>query len=153
MTPINEAVDEDVETQSDPHETPTEPSPDDAPPLLTDQLTAWVRHQPQCEQVAVAALIEEDELLAREWVRRLLVAEHDDGGISCDWLAFEARYTRAPGLTPADKAFLRLIVAVRFPRNVSRWNLEQLDERRLCIVLRAMAKLAGSDTVAVGTRV
>ncbi|MFF2852435.1 hypothetical protein ACFVT5_39970 [Streptomyces sp. NPDC058001] len=128
-------------------------SPADAPPLLTDQLAEWVRDQPPCERVAVAALIEEDELLAREWVRRLLVAEHDDGAVSCDWLAFEARYTRAPGLTPEDKAFLRLVVAVRFPRNISLWNLELLDERRLCIVLRAMAKLAGSDTVAVGTRV
>ncbi|MFF2845913.1 hypothetical protein ACFVT5_06245 [Streptomyces sp. NPDC058001] len=122
-------------------------------PLLSDRLTAWARDQPPCEQVAVAALIEEDELLAREWVRGLLVAEHDDGTVSCDWLAFEARYTRAPGRTPADKAFLTLIVAVRFPRNVSLGNLERLDTRRLCIVLRALAKLAGSDTVAVGTRV
>ncbi|MFF2849580.1 hypothetical protein ACFVT5_25075 [Streptomyces sp. NPDC058001] len=128
-------------------------SPTDPPPLLTDQLTAWVRDQPPCEQVAVAALIEEDELLARHWVRRLLVAEHDDGALSCDWLQFEARYTRAPGLTPEDKAFLRLIIAIRFPRDVSLWNLELLDDRRLCIVLRAMAKLAGSETVAVGTRV
>ncbi|MFJ6568922.1 hypothetical protein ACIQNU_15990 [Streptomyces sp. NPDC091292] len=101
----------------------------------------------------MAALIEEDELLAREWVRGLLVTERDDGAVSCDWLAFEARYTRAPGLTSSDKAFLALIVAVRFPRNITFWNLESLGDRRLAIVLRALAKLAGSTTIAVGTRV
>ncbi|MFF2845827.1 hypothetical protein ACFVT5_05800 [Streptomyces sp. NPDC058001] len=130
----------------------TVPDPDPAPTLLTDRLTAWVRDQPSCERAALAALVEEDELLAREWVRRLLVTEHD-GAVSCDWLQFEARYARAPGLTPEDKAFLALIVAVRFPRTVKLWNLELLDDRRLCIALRAMARLAGSDTVAVGTRV
>ncbi|MFJ6572250.1 hypothetical protein ACIQNU_33075 [Streptomyces sp. NPDC091292] len=127
--------------------------PADSPPLLTGQLAVWVRDQPHCERIAVAALIEEDELLAREDVRRLLVTEHDDGTVSCDWLAFEARYSRAPGLTPADKAFLGYVVAVRFPRNMTFWNLESLGDRRLAIVLRAMAKLAGSDRIAVGTRV
>ncbi|MFJ6573021.1 hypothetical protein ACIQNU_37005 [Streptomyces sp. NPDC091292] len=122
-------------------------------PLLSDRLMAWVRDQPPCERFALAALIEEDELLARECVRRILVAEHDGGSVSCDWLAFEARYSRAPGLTSSDKAFLALIVAVRFPRNITFWNLESLGDRRLAIVLRAMAKLAGSDTIAVGTRV
>ncbi|MFJ6566464.1 hypothetical protein ACIQNU_03530 [Streptomyces sp. NPDC091292] len=120
--------------------------------MLTDRLTAWVRNQPPCERMAMAALIEEDELLAREAVRRLLVTEHDDGALSCDWLRFEARYTRAPGLTPADKAFLELILAVRFPRNVTFWRTESLGDRRLVIVLRALAKLAGSDTIVVGTR-
>ncbi|MFJ6566411.1 hypothetical protein ACIQNU_03265 [Streptomyces sp. NPDC091292] len=132
---------------------PPEMVPPAEAPLLTDQLAAWVQDQPSCERIAVAALIEEDELLARDSVRRLLVTEHDDGTVSCNWLAFEARYTRAPGLTPADKAFLALITAIRFPRNVSLGNLEPLDTRRLCIVLRGMAKLAGSDTVAIGTRV
>ncbi|MFJ6566206.1 hypothetical protein ACIQNU_02210 [Streptomyces sp. NPDC091292] len=121
--------------------------------LLTDRLTAWVRGQPPCERIAVAALIEEDELLADEWVRGLLVTEHDDGTVSCDWLRFEARYTHAPGLTPADEAFLGYIVAIRFPRKVTFCDTELLGDRRLAIVLRAMAKLAGSDRIAVGTRV
>ncbi|MFJ6570067.1 hypothetical protein ACIQNU_21855 [Streptomyces sp. NPDC091292] len=147
MTPITEAAEEDMETKSDPTEPP------DTPPLLTDRLRVWVRDQPPCERIAVAALVEEDELLAREWVRGLLVTERDDGAVSCDWLGFEARYPRAPGLTSSDKAFLALIVAVRFPRNITFWNLESLGDRRLAIVLRAMAKLAGSDAIAVGTRV
>ncbi|MFJ6571207.1 hypothetical protein ACIQNU_27715 [Streptomyces sp. NPDC091292] len=99
----------------------------------------------------MAALIEEDELLAREWVRRLLVVEHG-GALSCDWLGFESRYTRVPGPTPADKAFLAFIVAVRFPRTVPLWPVELLDDRRLGIVLRALAALAGSDAITVGTR-
>ncbi|MFJ6568065.1 hypothetical protein ACIQNU_11615 [Streptomyces sp. NPDC091292] len=136
------------------HRTPAQdPTDVDAPPLLTDRLAAWVRDQPPSERVAMAALIKEDTLLAREWVRRLLVAERDDGAVSCDWLAFEARYARAPGLTEADKAFLALIVAIRFPRTVPLCHVQLLDDRRLGIVLRAMAELAGSDTIAVGTRV
>ncbi|MFF2845140.1 hypothetical protein ACFVT5_02245 [Streptomyces sp. NPDC058001] len=127
-----------------------EPAEPDAP-LLSDCLTEWASGRDPGERVAVAALIEEDELLARDCVRRLLVAEHD-GAVSCDWLGFENRYTRAPGLTPEDKAFLALILAIRFPRAVPLWPVELLDDRRLAIVLRAIAALAGSDTVAVGTR-
>ncbi|MFF2852491.1 hypothetical protein ACFVT5_40275 [Streptomyces sp. NPDC058001] len=138
-------------TPADGTATPTDNS-EAAAPLLSDLLTQWAHDRDPGERAAVTALIEEDDLLAREGVRHLLVTEHD-GTMSCDWLAFEARYARAPGLTPEDKAFLALVVAVRFPRTVTLWKLELLDDRRLCIVLRAMAKLAGSDTVAVGTRV
>ncbi|MFF2846871.1 hypothetical protein ACFVT5_11115 [Streptomyces sp. NPDC058001] len=131
---------------------PAEPAPPaDDPPLLSDRLTAWVHGRPSCERAAVAALIEEDELLARDCVHRLLVAEHD-GAVSCDWPEFENRYTLAPGLTSADKAFLALILAIRFPRAVPLWPVELLDDRRLGIVLRAIVALAGSDTIAVGTR-
>ncbi|MFF2852969.1 hypothetical protein ACFVT5_42810 [Streptomyces sp. NPDC058001] len=100
----------------------------------------------------MAAFIEEEELLASDWVRDLLVDEHDDGVVLCDWLEFEARYTRVPGLTPADMAFLALIVAIRFPCTVSLWNLEKLDARRAGIVLRALAAVAGVDTIAAGAR-
>ncbi|MFJ6569921.1 hypothetical protein ACIQNU_21115 [Streptomyces sp. NPDC091292] len=128
----------------------TAPPPDNSP-LLTDRLTAWVQGRPSCERVALAALIEEDELLARDCVRRLLVAEHE-GAVSCDWPEFEDRYPRAPGLTSADKAFLTLILAISFPRAFPLRPIEMLDDRRLVIVLRALAKFAGSDTIAVGTR-
>ncbi|MFF2022454.1 hypothetical protein ACFVW2_11710 [Streptomyces sp. NPDC058171] len=128
--------------------TPTEP---DDPPLLSDRLTAWARSRDIGERAAVAALIEEGDVLAREDVRHLLIAETDRTA-SCDWPRFEAQYRTALVLTTSERAFLDLVVAVGFPRLVPLWQVENLGDRRLAVVLRALAALAGSETVAVGTR-
>ncbi|OKH91123.1 hypothetical protein [Streptomyces uncialis] len=69
------------------------------------------------ERAAVAALIEEGDVLARGDVRDLLVVENE-----------------------------------AFPRLVPLWKVEVLGDRRLGIVLRALARLAGADSVAVGCR-
>ncbi|MFF2021712.1 hypothetical protein ACFVW2_07875 [Streptomyces sp. NPDC058171] len=119
--------------------------------LLTDRLTEWARSRDVGERAAVAALIQEGDVLARGDVRDLLVV--DSGRVaSLDWPRFEGQYRTALVLDTSERAFLDLVVAVGFPRLVPLWQVENLGERRLAIVLRALAALAGCDTIAVGTR-
>lgn len=125
--------------------------PEGGPPLLSDQLIAWVRGRDIGEQAAVAALLEEGDVLARGDVRDLLVVEHG-AGVFCDWPRFEAQYRCVLVLDEGEDAFLTLVLATAFPRLVPLWKVEVLGDRRLGIVLRALARLAGSDPVAVGCR-
>ncbi|MFD8935055.1 hypothetical protein ACFV0R_07325 [Streptomyces sp. NPDC059578] len=119
--------------------------------LLTDRLTEWARSRDVGERAAVAALIHEGDVLSRGDVRDLLVV--DSGRVaSLDWPRFEGQYRTALVLDTSERAFLDLVVAVGFPRLVPLWQVENLGERRLAIVLRALAALAGVDTIAVGTR-
>lgn len=122
-----------------------------APPLLSDRLTEWASTQPRGERAAVAALIEEGDILARQDVRDLLVVETGSGAF-CDWTRLENRYRPILPLTPSEDAFLTLLIAIAFPRHVPLWRVEDLGDRRLAVVLRALARLACSDTIAVGAR-
>ncbi|WP_445401261.1 hypothetical protein ACSMX9_08420 [Streptomyces sp. LE64] len=119
--------------------------------LLTDRLTVWAGTRGPTERVAVAALIEEGDVLARGDVRDLLVVD-TRASASCDWPRFEARYRNSLVLDASERAFLDFVVAVSFPRLVPLWQVEHLGERRLVVVLRALAALAGADgvTVSVG---
>ncbi|MER5493850.1 hypothetical protein [Streptomyces sp. NPDC002490] len=122
-----------------------------SPPLLTDRLSAWAGTRGTTEQVAVAVLIEEGDVLAREDVRDLLVVDTETAA-SCDWPRFEARYRNSLVLDASERAFLDFVVAVSFPRLVPLWQVEHLGERRLVVVLRALVALAGaSSTVTVGS--
>ncbi|MCX4663971.1 hypothetical protein [Streptomyces uncialis] len=121
------------------------------PSLLSDRLTEWVRGRDIGERAAVAALIEEGDVLARADVRDLLVVENE-AVVFCDWPRFEAQYRCVLVLDEGEDAFLTLVLATAFPRLVPLWKVEVLGDRRLGIVLRALARLAGSDSVAVGCR-
>ncbi|MEU0688109.1 hypothetical protein [Streptomyces uncialis] len=126
---------------------------DGRPRLLSDRLIEWVRGRDIGEQAAVAALLEEGDVLARRDVRDLLVVEHEDEAVVfCDWPRFEAQYRCVLVLDEGEDAFLTLVLATAFPRLVPLWKVEVLGDRRLVIVLRALARLAGSDSVAVGCR-
>ncbi|MER5493005.1 hypothetical protein [Streptomyces sp. NPDC002490] len=118
------------------------------PRSLTGRLAAWAGTRGTTEQVAVAALIEEGDVLAREDVRDLLVADTGTAA-SCDWPRFEARYRNSLVLDASERAFLDFVVAVSFPRLVPLWQVEHLGERRLVVVLRALAALAGAGAVKV----
>lgn len=131
--------------------TAREAQTDDTSILLSDRLTAWARTRDTGERAAVAALLEEGDVLAREDVRHLLVVEADNT-VFCDWPRFEAQYRSALVLDRSEDAFLTLVVATAFPRLVPLWKVEELGDRRLAIVLRALAGLAGSATIAVGAR-
>ncbi|MFJ4769400.1 hypothetical protein ACIP88_09810 [Streptomyces uncialis] len=120
-------------------------------PQLSDRLVAWARARTVGERGAVSALIEEDSLLSRDDVRKLLIVD-TGAGIFCDWARFEERYRRALVLNGAEDAFLTYIIATAFPRVVPLWRLEELGDRRLGIILRAFTRLAGSDMIAIGTR-
>ncbi|MYY11080.1 hypothetical protein GT204_19735 [Streptomyces sp. SID4919] len=121
------------------------------PPPLSDRLSVWARARTVGERGAVGALIEEDTLLSRDDVRRLLVVE-TGAGVFCDWARFEDRYRRELVLNSAEDAFLTYVIATAFPRVVPLWRLEELGDRRLGIILRAFTRLAGSDLIAIGTR-
>ncbi|MGX2998066.1 hypothetical protein JNUCC64_28010 [Streptomyces sp. JNUCC 64] len=119
------------------------------PPSLADRITHWAGTRDTGERAAIAALVQEGDLLAREDVRELLVV--DNGTTAhCDWPRFEARYRSTLVLDTNERAFLDLVVAIGFPRLVPLWQVENLDERRLVVVLRALAAVAGPNTVAVG---
>ncbi|WP_405645040.1 hypothetical protein [Streptomyces uncialis] len=124
---------------------------DGGPPLLSDRLIEWVRDRDIGERAAVAALIEEGDVLARGDVRDLLVVENG-AVVFCDWPRFEAQYRCVLVLDEGEDAFLTLVLATAFPRLVPLWKVEVLGDRRLVIVLRALARLAGADSVAVGCR-
>ncbi|MEU0689311.1 hypothetical protein [Streptomyces uncialis] len=132
----------------------TEPSPPaeaQHPLLLTDRLVAWAGDRDIGERAALAALIEEGDILARGDVRDLLVVEND-AFVFCDWPRFEARYRCVLVLDEGEDAFLTLVLATAFPRLVPLWKVEVLGERRLGVVLRALARLAGCTALAVGVR-
>ncbi|MFJ4768285.1 hypothetical protein ACIP88_04060 [Streptomyces uncialis] len=118
---------------------------------MSDRLIEWVRDRDIGERAAVAALIEEGDVLARGDVRDLLVVENE-AVVFCDWPRFEAQYRCGLVLDEGEDAFLTLVLATAFPRLVPLWKVEVLGDRRLGIVLRALARLAGSDSVAVGCR-
>lgn len=121
------------------------------PRLLSDRLVAWAHDRDVGERAAVTALIEEGDLLARGDVRELLVVEYE-ALVFCDWPRFEARYRSTLVLDEGEDAFLTFVLATAFPRLVPLWKVEVLGERRLGIVLRALAWLAGSGTAPVGSR-
>ncbi|MYY12596.1 hypothetical protein GT204_27790 [Streptomyces sp. SID4919] len=121
------------------------------PQFLTDRLVAWAGDRDIGERAAVAALIEEGDLLVRGDVRELLVVENE-ALVFCDWPRFEARYRSALVLDEGEDAFLTFVLATALPRLVPLWKVEVLGARRLGIVLRALVWLAGSATVPVGGR-
>ncbi|MFF2021510.1 hypothetical protein ACFVW2_06830 [Streptomyces sp. NPDC058171] len=121
------------------------------PRLLSCRLTEWASGRDLGERAAVAALLQEGDVLARGDVRDLLVVDTGKRAY-CDWPRFEGQYRTVLALDASERAFLDLVVAVGFPRLVPLRQVENLGERRLAIILRALAALAGCDTIAVGTR-
>ncbi|MDX3244823.1 hypothetical protein [Streptomyces sp. ME18-1-4] len=102
------------------------------------------------ERIAVQALVEEEELLARDNVRSALVTKHD-GVMTCRWEGVAGRlYTL--GLNDGERAFLGLVLSIVGMRQSSLSAVQYLDERRFKIVLQAMIRLAGTDWIAIGMR-
>lgn len=103
------------------------------------------------ERAAAQALVEEETILARDSVRRLLVVEGEEGPV-CQW---ERLMGREYGLEldDAQRSFLGLVLGMIGIGLHTLWEVERLDERRLLILMRAMPALAGNDRIAVGTRV
>jgi hypothetical protein len=103
------------------------------------------------ESAAVGALVEEEQLLARDNVRAALVVKTVGGTMGCSWERFGGRlYTL--GLDDAERAFAGLVLSLAGPHKTSLTRVLDLDERRLAILLRAMVSLSGCDAIAVGTR-
>lgn len=101
-------------------------------------------------RTAVQALVEEEELLARDTVRAALVTKQD-GVMTCRWESMAGRlYTL--GLDDGERAFLGLVLSISGGYRSCLATVECLDERRLKIVLQAIMRLADNDRIAIGTR-
>ncbi|WP_327430923.1 hypothetical protein [Streptomyces sp. NBC_01236] len=119
----------------------------DAPPFEEQLLKAAVTPR---EQAAIRALVEEEQILARDTFRRALVW-HTDEGFEFSWQNL-ACSLYGLGLDESGRAFVDLVLSIASPHQTSLTRVMDLDERRLAIVLRAMISLSGVDTLAVGTR-
>ncbi|GHE47759.1 hypothetical protein GCM10018785_16710 [Streptomyces longispororuber] len=124
----------------------TAPAPRSEP--VEKRLLAWATEA--SDRIAVTMLIHEQELLARPAVQRVLVAQADDG-VRADWTRLSLRLTELE-LDDAEYAFVEVVLAIALGRQVLLDRVLPLRERRLAVVLRALAAWAGSDTIAVGTR-
>ncbi|QOV38636.1 hypothetical protein IM697_09790 [Streptomyces ferrugineus] len=101
-------------------------------------------------RAAAQALVEEETVLAMRSVRRLLVVEGEDGPV-CRWEGLMGRLYGL-GLDDAQRAFLGLVLGMVGIGLHTLSAVQELDERRLLILMRAMPILAGNDRVAIGTR-
>ncbi|MFE7447599.1 hypothetical protein ACFU7X_44875 [Streptomyces chartreusis] len=102
------------------------------------------------DRAAAQALVEEETILARDSVRRLLVVEREDGPV-CHWEGLMGRLYGL-GLDDAQRAFLGLVLGMVGIGLHTLPAVEELDERRLLILMRAMPVLACNERLAVGTR-
>ncbi len=119
----------------------------DAPSFVEHLLKAAVTSR---EQAAVQALVEE-VILTNDAVRRNLVRQTDDGGIQFSW-QFLAYNLHSVGLDESGRAFVNFILSVAWCGQTSLVHVRELDERRLAILLRAMVRLSGNDTLAITVR-
>jgi len=119
----------------------------DAPPFEELLLKAAVTPR---DQAAVRALVEEEQILASDIVRRDLV-QQTDAGVEFTWQHLACNLYGL-GLDESGRAFVDLVLSIAWPHQTSLVRVMDLDERRLAILLRAMISLSGVDTLAVGTR-
>ncbi|MFE1925778.1 hypothetical protein ACFW91_24805 [Streptomyces asoensis] len=126
---------------------PTDPDETEAPSLgqlLMESATAGR------DRDAVQALVEERTLLEHPAVRAALVVE-ERGRPKCRWEDLAGRvYTL--GLDEGGRAFLGLVLSLVGIGHVTVVAVQALDEHRLAIFLRAVLRLSGNTTIAVGTR-
>lgn len=102
------------------------------------------------DRIAAQALAEEESILALRHVRRLLV-EENRGAMTARWENLMGRQY-ALGLDAQQRAFLGLVLSMLGIGHITLAAVEDLDERRLLIIQRAILKLSGNDRIAVGTR-
>jgi hypothetical protein len=104
------------------------------------------------ELAAAQALVEEETILARENVLRALGLLDIPSEADVQWEGLAGR-VYSLGLDDEQRAFLGLTLSMVGIGGVGLAAVRELDERRLAVMLRAIARLAGNDTLAVGTRI
>ncbi|MFI0964641.1 hypothetical protein ACH4S8_25075 [Streptomyces sp. NPDC021080] len=104
------------------------------------------------ELAAAQALVEEETILARESVLRALGLLDIPSEADVQWEGLAGQVYRL-GLDDEQRAFLGLTLSMVGIGSVGLTAVAELDERRLAVMLRAIARLAGNDTLAVGTRI
>lgn len=103
------------------------------------------------EKAAVWALLEEEQILTLDAVRRNLVSQTDAGDVEFTWQHLSCGLYGL-GLDESGRSFLDLVLSLAGPHQTSLTRVTDLGNRRLGIVLQAMTQLAGNDTIAIATR-
>jgi hypothetical protein len=104
------------------------------------------------ERAAAQALVEEATILARENVQRALGLLDTSSWSEIRWEGLMGR-VYGLGLDEEQRAFLGLALSMVGIGHVPLAAVSDLGERRLAVMLRAVARLAGNNTLAVGTRI
>ncbi|MFD5636228.1 hypothetical protein ACFWJM_19155 [Streptomyces sp. NPDC127077] len=104
------------------------------------------------ELAAAQALVEEETILARESVLRALGLMDVPSEANVQWEGLAGR-VYGLGLDEEQRAFLGLVLSMVGIGYVGLSAVTDLGQRRLAVMLRAVARLAGNDTLAVGTRI
>ncbi|OUD00493.1 hypothetical protein [Streptomyces swartbergensis] len=102
------------------------------------------------DRAAVRALVEERTILKATAVRYALIVDTDHGPTAHFEGLSGRQYTL--GLDEGQRSFLGLVLSMVGIGLTTIAAVQDLDERRLPIILRAFLRLAGNDTIAVGTR-
>ncbi|MDH6630440.1 hypothetical protein M2271_008300 [Streptomyces sp. LBL] len=103
------------------------------------------------ERAAARALVDEGTIFARRNVRSALIADGPDGA-TARWEGLSRRkYTL--GLNEKERLFLGLVLSLMGMGPITIAAVRGLDERRLCIIMRAILQLAENNTIAVGIRI
>ncbi|MGQ4345749.1 hypothetical protein [Streptomyces sp. SAS_275] len=104
------------------------------------------------ELAAAQALVDEETILAHRSVLGALGLLDLPEVATVGWEGLMGRvYTL--GLDAEERAFLGLVLSMVGIGNTPLSTVSDLGERRLSIILRAIARLAGNDTFAVGRRI
>lgn len=103
------------------------------------------------EQAAVQALVDDEVLLERDNIRAALVMKVD-GAMSCHWEGLHRRL-HTLGLDEEERTLLGLLLSMVGVGQVPLTAVRHLGECRLAIVLRAIARLADNESLAVGRRI
>ncbi|MFF7485660.1 hypothetical protein ACFZBC_09190 [Streptomyces luteogriseus] len=101
-------------------------------------------------RAAVQALIEERTILSLPAVQRALIVDSSKGRAA--QLTELAGLQYALGLDEGQRRFLGLVLSMVGIGITTLSAVEDLDDRRLPIILRAILRLAGNEDIAVGRR-
>ncbi|MFG2948172.1 hypothetical protein [Streptomyces adustus] len=101
-------------------------------------------------RAAAQALASERTVLAVPQVRRALVVERD-WRPTCEWEGLMGKLYTLP-LDEAQRRFLGLVLSMVGIGHVSLSAVADLDEERVRIITQAILTAAGSDSIAIGTR-
>jgi hypothetical protein len=97
-------------------------------------------------------VVEEETVLAHRSVLGALGLLDTPSAAKVGWEGLMGR-VHSLGLDDEQRAFLGLTLSMLGIGGVSLAAASGLGERRLAVMLRAIARLAGNDTIAVGTRI
>ena len=101
-------------------------------------------------RAAVQALVEERTILSLPAVQRALIVDSRKGRAAQLTELSGRQYTL--GLDEGQRCFLALILSMVGIGVTTLASVEDLDDRRLPIILRAILRLAGNEDIAVGRR-